>query len=55
MFTEDVYSDFRDLGGVKYPFKTVITQSGRKFADVLVTDARVNTGIRQIELALRPQ
>jgi len=33
----------------------VIMQSGRKFADVVVSDMKVNSGLRQIELATRPQ
>jgi len=55
VFTEDIYSDFREVGGIKMPYKTVIMQSGRKFADVVVSDMKVNSGLRQIELATRPQ
>jgi hypothetical protein len=55
VFTEDVYSDFREVGGIKFPFKTAISQGGRKFADVVVTDLKINSGLRQLELAMRPQ
>jgi zinc protease len=55
LFTEDRYSDFRDLGGIQFPFKTVILQAGRKFADVIVKDIKINTGLRQADLATRPQ
>lgn len=55
LFTEDVYSDFRDVNGIQYPFKTVIMQAGRKFADVIVKDIKINTGLRQVDLATRPQ
>jgi zinc protease len=55
IYTEDVYDDFRDIGGVKLPFKITINQGGRRFADVLVKQYRINTGIKPIDLAVRPQ
>ena len=55
LFTEETYSDFREVDGMKFPFQTVITQSGRKFADVTVTELKINSGLRQVELAMRPQ
>lgn len=55
LFSEDQFSDFRDVNGIKLPFKTVINQGGKKFADVVVTNAKLNSGLRQVDLALRPQ
>jgi hypothetical protein len=55
LFTEEAYDDFREVDGIKFPFKTVILQGGRKFADVVVTDCKINPPIRQIELGMRPQ
>jgi zinc protease len=55
IFSEDVFSDFREVNGIKIPFKTVINQGGKRFADVLVTNVKLNSGLRQVELALRPQ
>jgi zinc protease len=55
LFTEETYGDYREVDGVKFPFQTVITQSGRKFADVTVTELKINSGLRQVELAMRPQ
>jgi hypothetical protein len=55
LFTEEAYDDFREVDGIKFPFKTVITQGGKKFADVVVTDCKINPPIRQIELSMRPQ
>jgi zinc protease len=55
LFSEDVFSDFREVNGIKFPFKTVINQGGKKFADVLVTNVKLNSGLRQVDLALRPQ
>ncbi len=55
LFGEDLYSDFRSVDGILYPFKTVIMQAGRRFAEVFVKDIRINTGLRQADLATRPQ
>jgi len=48
------FSDFRDVAGVRVPYKMTITQGGQKFADMVVTDLRVNTGIKVEELQKRP-
>jgi len=51
---EDAYSDFREVAGVKVPHKITITQAGRKFADVTVTDYKVNSGLKADDLGKRP-
>ena len=48
------FDDFRDMGGVKIPHKITITRGGQKFADVTVTDFKVNTGLQVRELGKRP-
>ena len=45
IYSEDVYEDFRDVGGIKVPFKITINQGGRKFSDVVVKDYKINTGL----------
>ena len=55
LFTGEAYDDFREVAGIRFPFRTVITQGGKKFADVVVTDLKINSGLRQVELAMRPQ
>jgi hypothetical protein len=55
IYSEEVYDDFRDAGGVKIPFKIAINQGGRRFADVVVKDYKINTGLNPLELARRPQ
>ncbi len=55
IYSEDVYEDFRDVGGLKVPFKITINQGGRKFADVVVKDYKINIGLVPLELARRPQ
>jgi zinc protease len=48
------FDDFRDVGGVKIPYKIAISRGGQKFADVTVTDYKVNAGLQIRELAKRP-
>jgi zinc protease len=55
LYTEEVYDDFRDVGGVKVPFKITLNQGGRRFSDVVVKDYKINTGLNPLELARRPQ
>ena len=54
-YTEEIYDDFRDTGGVKIPFKVTINQGGTKFASVVVTDYKINTGLNPLEVARRTQ
>ncbi|MBZ5617970.1 MAG: insulinase family protein [Acidobacteriia bacterium] len=51
---QEDFSDFRDVGGIKIPYQVRVMQGGRKYADVTVTDARVNTGLRVQDLGKRP-
>ena len=51
---EDNFSDFREVGGIKVPYKVTIVQGGHKFADVTVTDYQVNTGLKVEDLEKRP-
>jgi len=51
---EETWSDLRDVGDVKFPFKISITQGGRKFSDVIIQDVKVNTGLTAAELSKQP-
>ncbi len=51
---EEDWSDFREVGGIKVPFAVKIVQGGQKFADVTVTDFRVNTGLKVLDLGKKP-
>ena len=55
LYSEDIYEDFREAGGIQVPFKITINQGGRKFSDVAVKDYKINTGLKPLELARRPQ
>ncbi|MGD0771446.1 MAG: pitrilysin family protein [Candidatus Solibacter sp.] len=53
LYHEEVYDDFRDAGGIEVPFKITVNEGGRKFADVVVKDYKINTGLNPLELARR--
>ncbi|HWC97299.1 MAG TPA: pitrilysin family protein [Candidatus Sulfopaludibacter sp.] len=54
MEVEDVFSDFRDVDGIKVPFHVVINQGGQKFADVTVKEAKFNSGLKLSDLEQKP-
>jgi hypothetical protein len=47
---EETWSDFRDIAGVKIPHKITILQGGQKFADVMVTEYTINSGLKLPDL-----
>jgi zinc protease len=51
---EEVWSDFQEVAGVKVPHRITVAQSGRKYAEMKVTDLRVNSGIQLEEIQKRP-
>jgi len=52
--TEETWSDFQEIAGVKVPRKIMVMQGGRKYAEMKVTDFKVNSGIQLQELQKRP-
>jgi hypothetical protein len=55
IYSEDVYEDFRPVGGILMPYKMTINQGGHRFADVVVKEYKVNIGISALEMGRRPQ
>jgi zinc protease len=51
---QETYFDFRDVSGVKIPFKITITQNGQRYADVTVSEFKIDTGLTLAELQKRP-
>ncbi len=51
---ESIFADWRDVGNVKLPFKTTITQDDRKFGDLITSEIKVNNGFTPEDLAKRP-
>jgi zinc protease len=43
--TDELYSDYRDVSGVKIPFRTVTKQGGKTRADTTASEIKVNPGI----------
>ena len=50
---EETWSDLRDVNGIKIPFKIVVQQNGRKFADIAMQEVRINTGATEEQLSKR--
>ncbi len=51
---EEVFSDWREVEGLKVPFKMVIQEGGNKFADVTVQDFKLNSGLKAEDLSRKP-
>jgi hypothetical protein len=48
------FSDWRDVNGVKFPFKTELVKSGKPSQSAVVTDLKINTNLKPAELSKRP-
>jgi hypothetical protein len=51
---EEIWSDFREIAGVRVPHRVTVMQSGQKYAEMKVTDFKVNAGIRLEVIQKRP-
>jgi len=51
---EEVFKEFQEVSGLRVPSKFTIVQGGRKFAEVSVTDLKLNTGATVEEVSKRP-
>ena len=43
--TEAFYDNYKEVGGIKLAHKATIYQAGEKFADVVISDIKINSGI----------
>jgi len=50
----ETFSDWRDVDGIKLPFKIAIEQGGQKFADVSVSAWKLNSGLKVEDLSKKP-
>jgi zinc protease len=48
------FSDWRDVGGIKMPFKATLTQDGKHVADAVISEYKFNTGITEEEISKKP-
>jgi hypothetical protein len=51
---DQIYSDWRDVNGIKLPFAWTIMQGGKKFASVTVAEYKVNSGLTKEEISKKP-
>ncbi len=51
---QEDYADFREVGGIRMPHKITLFQGGAKFADVTVSEIRLNMGLKIEDLRRRP-
>jgi predicted Zn-dependent peptidase len=54
MTVEQTFTDYRETGGIKVPYKTEISQGGAAFGEITVTDWKVNAGLKPEDLQKRP-
>jgi zinc protease len=51
----ETFSDWRDVDGIKLPFKALIEQNGKKTGEASVSEIKLNTGIKPEELSMKPE
>ena len=51
---EEIFSDWREVDGLKVPFKLIIQENGGKFADVTVQELKLNSGLKVEDLSKKP-
>jgi hypothetical protein len=54
VIVSSVFSDFSPVAGIQLPHKWTIAQNGKKFADVTLTDAKFNSGLKAEVLSRQP-
>ncbi len=51
---DETFDSFTDVDGIKIPNHMTITQSGRKYADVIIESTKLNTGLKPEDLSRKP-
>jgi zinc protease len=51
---KETFSDWRDVDGIKFPFKTLMEQNDKKVGDVTVSEIKLNSGLKPEELSRKP-
>lgn len=52
---KETFSDWRDVDGIKLPFKTLMEQNGKKAGEATISDIKLNTGLKADELSRKPE
>jgi zinc protease len=51
---EQIFSDWRDVNGLRLPFQWTVMQGGKKFADVKIQEYKINSGLTDETLSKKP-
>jgi hypothetical protein len=54
ILVQETLSDYRDVDGIKLPFASTVYQNGTKYADAVVTEIKLNQGLKPEVLRKRP-
>ena len=52
---EEIYSEYKEVSGIKVPFRVQVTQNGSNFMEASVTEVKFDTGLDPSDLAKKPQ
>jgi hypothetical protein len=52
--TADIFSNWREIGGVKMPYKAIQLENGMKMLEMTVSEYKINSGLAAAELGKRP-
>jgi len=52
--TEEVFSDWQSAGSIRLPRKISIQRGSKHFADAVITDFRINTGLTPDQMSKKP-
>lgn len=51
---EELFSDWRAIGGIQLPYQWTVMQGGKKFAGVTVEEYKINSGLTADTIGKRP-
>ena len=52
---EEIYSEYKEVSGIKVPFCVQVTRNGSKFMEVSLTEVKFDTGVKPPDLAKKQQ
>ena len=52
---EESYSEYREISGIRVPFRMQVTRNGSNFMEVSLTEVKFDTGVDPPDLAKKPQ
>ena len=52
---EETYSEYKEVSGIRVPFRVQVTRNGSNFMEVSLTEVKFDTGVDLPDLAKKPQ